>query len=229
MPISNTGMKSANIFIMFAGSFKQMPFSEVVRLLSSSHQSGALNIVETGGEVVVGQLFIQMGQLVDATQGNHSGLDALQELCRWIDADFSFDATSEAQRKTLVAYPTEKLIEKIKARTDELTAIRDSMPQEHDIPLYQSGMDASALNVTPDELSLLLQCSGTQTVQQIAESTGQDAQLITRVLARFRHAGIIILQELPASPAPADLVPEASPEVSADKKKVRYWRGHKVE
>ncbi|MEM1157388.1 MAG: DUF4388 domain-containing protein [Verrucomicrobiota bacterium] len=215
---------------MFAGSFKQMPFSEVVRLLSSSHQTGALNIKEEGTEVLIGQLFMQMGQLIDAVQGSHNGLDAIQELCRWIEADFVFDATAESSRQSLVAYPTEKLIEKIKLRTDELKAIKDSMPKPEDVPLYQSGMDASSLNVTPDELALLLQCSGEKTVTQIAQDSAKTADQISNSLARFRHAGIITLQSLPATGAgttPADQGNAPQPKDSG--KPVRYWRGHIVE
>ncbi|MEM6883388.1 MAG: DUF4388 domain-containing protein [Verrucomicrobiota bacterium] len=214
---------------MFAGSFKQMPFAEVVRLLSSSHQSGALNIKESGTEVIVGQLYMQMGQLVDAEQGSHSGLDALQELCRWIDADFSFDAKEESGRQSLVAYPTDKLIDKIKLRTDELKAIKDSMPKPNDMPVYQSGMDASGLNVTPDELALLLQCSGDKTVAQIAQDTGSTTDEISSSLARFNHAGIITLQNSPTPPAEAPVKQEEPPAPKDPSKPVRYWRGHIVE
>jgi len=215
---------------MFAGSLNQMPFSEVVRLLSSSHQTGLLNIREAGTEVIIGQLYMQMGQLVDAVQGSHNGLDALQELCRWIDADFSFDATAESNRQSLVAYPTEKLIEKIKLRTDELMAIKDSMPKPEDMLVYQSGMDASRLNVTPDELALLLQCTGDKTVKQIAGDSGEPTEQISSSLARFRHAGIITLKNAPEpASAPEPVAKEDLPQDDATKKPVRYWRGHIVE
>ncbi len=218
---------------MFAGSFKQMPFSEVVRLLSSSNQSGALNINEPGTEVVIGQLFLQMGQLIDAVQGSHNGLDAVQELCRWVDADFSFDAAGQSSRQSLVAYPTDKLIEKIKLRTDELKAIRDSMPQATDVPLYQAGMDASALNITPDELALLLQCAGEKTVETIAAEMGNTTEAISRILARFRHAGIIVIEKSNLNTEATggeDISPASqAPEVAKKDKPVRYWRGHIVE
>lgn len=214
---------------MFAGSFKQMPFSEVVRLLSSSNQTGVLNVKEAGTDIVIGQLYLQMGQLIDAVQGSHSGLDAVQELCRWIDADFAFDASAESARQSLVAYPTEKLIDKIKLRTDELKAIKDSMPQPNDRPLYQPGVDASGLNVHPEELALLLQCSGEKSVAEIAATTGESTDQVSATLARFRHAGIITIensQEAPGNPVVSGNT--ASPE-DISGKPVRYWRGHKVE
>jgi len=217
---------------MFAGSFKQMPFSEVVRLLSSSHQTGALNIIEEGTEIQVGQLFMQMGQLMDAVQGSHNGLDAIQELCRWIEADFAFEASAESSRQSLVAYPTEKLIEKIKVRTDELKAIKDSMPSPEDIPVYQTGKDASNLSVTPDELALLLLCSGQKTVAEIAVDTAQTPDQIANALARFRHAEIITIQTPSAAPAVSEAettITEPATKMSAPKKPVRYWSGHIVE
>lgn len=229
-------METAKFVIMFAGSFNQMPFSEVLRLLSSSQQTGALIIREAETEVVIGQLFMQMGQLIDAVQGSHSGLDAVQELCQWIDADFAFEASAQSQRQTLVAYPTEKLIEKIKLRTDELKEIRDFMPAADDVPVYQSGMDASALNMTPDELALLLQCSGEKNVEQIAEAAGRMTEEVSVVLARFRSAGIILLEESASTLVPEPMAEDTAPveentekKEKKEKKAVRYWRGHIVE
>jgi len=211
---------------MFAGSFKQMPMAEVVRLLSSSNQTGALNIRETDSGDLVGQLFFQVGQLVDAVQGEYTGLDALSYLCTWIDANFSFEAGMPPPRQSLVAYPTEKLIEKIAAKSGELEAIRKSTPGARDIPVYQAGRDASSLNATPDELALLLQCSGTQTVADIANILGKDPEEVGVLLARFRHAGIIEVKTSSDPGTQSTTAPQKNPDPN---KPVRYWRGHRVE
>jgi hypothetical protein len=223
-------MRYGNCFVvgMFAGSFSQMPFAEVVRLLSSSNQTGALVITDSDDQREVGRLFLQMGQLVDAIQGEHAGLDALQELCRWIEADFSFDTEASPPRQTLVAYPTEKLIEKITARTGELEKIRQATPHPDDIPVYRSGKDASSLNVTPDELAILLQCSGDKNVADVAEIIRKTPGEVGQSLARFRHAGIIELKGGPENDPSAPAAAKPKPEEKTDKP-VRYWRGHKVQ
>ncbi len=213
---------------MFAGTFEQMPFAEVVRLLCASAQTGVLVILEPESKTEVGQLYLQMGQMVDASQGGRGGLDAVQELCRWVTAEFRFDSGVPAPRQSLVAYPTEKLVEKIRARSDEILQMSRLMPGPEDLPIYQSGRDASGLIVGPDELALLLLCTGERTVGQIAQLSGLPADAVARSLARFRHVGLVDLAASPSSKeaAPPSLIESTSPAAS---KPVRYWRGHIVE
>lgn len=213
-----------------------MSFSEVVKLLSSSNQTGALNILDPESREVHGQLFFQMGQLVDAVQEAHTGLDALQELCSWIDADFAFEEAAKPLRQSLISYPTEKLLEKIKRRTTELESLHRAMPKWDDVPVYCAGKESESINANPEELSILLLCTGEKNVNQIAFESGHSPDVIARTLARFRHVGIVEVMppmaettENPVETTPVEA--EEKPTTSGDQeaKPVRYWRGHKVE
>jgi len=59
-----------------------MPLPEVLRLLVGSNQTGALNIVRPGSPEVVASLYIQLGQLVEASTNEYNGLDAIKYCAR---------------------------------------------------------------------------------------------------------------------------------------------------
>ena len=230
---------------MFSGNLSKISLAEVIRLLSMSSQTGALVVEERGFS---GMIYLQLGQVVHSACGNLEGLDALNELTAHREANFAFNEGFTAPARTLADYPTEKLIDKLKKRIDELQALDEAVPHAHDIPIYQSGRKIQGLVARPDELSLLLLADGERTVADIAQALRKDVNEVATILGKFSYAGVVDIQEgvAPSEPVqPGDtlaseqtrmirpnssLLPTqpASDQVNGEKT-ARYWRGKKIE
>lgn len=230
---------------MFSGNLSKISLAEVIRLLSMSSQTGALVIEERGFS---GMLYLQLGQVVHAACGNLEGLDALNELTVHRTANFAFNEGFAAPARTLADYPTEKLIDKLKKRIDELQALDEAVPGPYDIPSYQAGRKVQGLVARPDELSLLLLADGQRTVMEIAQSIRKDVGEVAAILGKFRYAGVVDIQEgtppVDAQPSPGSPASEqtrvirpgntllptqpATDHVEGEKT-ARYWRGKKIE
>jgi len=207
---------------MFAGTISQIALAEVCRLLSASNQSGVLNLLSPQEEGHA-RIFFQAGQIMHAGAGELNGLDALSEICRYTDAAFAFETGVVAPAQTLAAYPTAKLIEKIRQHMDQLQALRVATPDPADILNYNPGASLAGLEATADDLSLLLLCNGSRDVNEVAKVANRSLGDVLKTLARFRAAGILDLQK-GASTQTTPVAPAAEGSQSP-----RYWRGRLVE
>lgn len=221
---------------MLKGSLGQISLVEVIRLLSSSNQTGQLHLMNTTDSVATGGCYFQMGKWVHASLGRFTGLDALKEICRIGDGSFAFEEGVTTKEQTLAQYPTPALIDMVKEQVEEFQALRKAAPEGSDVPRYVAGKAVDGLEATPEELSILLQCSGEKTVLEIAQQAGMNPVDLRSTLAKFRHLGLVeIVPGVKAAPeavvAPAP-VPPAAPAVAepppGEPKPVRYWRGKPV-
>jgi hypothetical protein len=226
---------------MFAGSLKQMDLSEVLKLLTASHQTGVLNLMDTRSGHAVAMIYLQVGQMVHAQSGATSGLDAISDCCRLGDEAFAFEENMVAPQQTLAAYPTAKLLEKMTGQISEAKALRLAMPKETDVPVYLPGASLAGLDATADDLSLLILCNGARTVSDLAKDSRRSLADAAQAIAKFRKAGIVELS-FPAAtssatysppPAPQGMTsPESLPSPSAtatSHKQTKYWRGKLIE
>ncbi|GAB4239921.1 MAG: hypothetical protein OHK005_01750 [Candidatus Methylacidiphilales bacterium] len=227
---------------MFAGSLTQISLGEVLRLLSLSSQTGAL-ILETRD--FSASIFLQVGQIVHAAIGPVEGLDALTQICDQVEANFVFSEGFMAPGRSLADYPTDKLIEKVKKRVEEIAALRAAILGPYDIPCYLPGRKVSGLVAKPDELALLLLADGKRSVHQIAGVARRDLAEVGEIFGKFRHAGVLEVvgvQETPVTPpepgpqgqagSPGEPKGEASLTGLLERgegKPVRYWRGKRIE
>ncbi|MEM9400564.1 MAG: DUF4388 domain-containing protein [Verrucomicrobiota bacterium] len=217
---------------MFSGSFLQMNLSEVVRLLSSSMQTGALMITPASGDNLIGAIYLHEGQLIDAYADGQYGLDALKKICSKLDANFTFEEGVRPDKQSLINYMTSLLLDKIQERVTELGAYESVQPNPTDIPQYIKGKDAGGLQAAPDELALLLLCKGNKTVADLAEMGDYDLEWVSKVIGKFRKVGLIALRQnvkMDISPSPE--TPATSPDnplVDRKTKHIRYWRGKKI-
>jgi len=229
---------------MFSGNLSKISLAEVIRLLAMSSQTGALVMEDRGFS---GTLYLQLGQVVHAACGNFEGLDALNELTVHREANFAFNEGFAAPARTLADYPTEKVIDKLKKRIDELKALDEAVPDLNDMPNYQSGRKVQGLIATPDELSLLLLADGTLTVSQIAQAVRKDVTEVAATFGKFNYAGVLDITKgaEPGTPtSPPELASEQTrvvrpgltsvPAQTATEKlpgeqTARFWRGKRVE
>ncbi|MDZ4787933.1 MAG: DUF4388 domain-containing protein [Blastochloris sp.] len=230
---------------MFSGSLKQMDLSAVLKLLSASHQTGALKLFDAQNGTAVATIFLQAGQLVHAEAAQYLGLDAVSICCHYDEEAFAFEENEVSAQQTLAAYPTNKLLEKISDQIQERIALKLALPHENEVPVYDVSASLSGLDATPSDLSLLILCNGSRTVSQVAQDSRRTLQETSTIIAKFRKAGIILIRQLQV-PAPAPLTvpspnrteiqvmtsPESSIAVSQDSnepKQARYWRGKLIE
>lgn len=225
---------------MLKGSLAQISLVEVIRLLVSSQQTGMLHIMDTGNAVMTGGCYFQVGKLVHAVMGKGTGLDALNEMCRILDGTFAFEAGVAAPGTSLAPYPTPALVERIADEMKEFQALARATPGPLDVLRYLPGRTVEGLEATPDQLAVLLLCSGERTVEEIAGLSGMPFADLRTALAKFRHHGLLELvgtrgavAEAPAAPVPTSApapAPEPEPPAAeaAAPKVVRYWRGKPV-
>ncbi|MEM9445073.1 MAG: DUF4388 domain-containing protein [Verrucomicrobiota bacterium] len=224
---------------MFAGSFNQMHFGEVARLLSSSKQSGVLIIIDQETNHLLASVYFHGGQLVHATADQQSGLDALNQICHMGQASFSFENDVSPPEQSLITYPTERLLEKVHKEVIVNGAFQAALPLPADIPVYQPGKSMMGLQASPDELALLIQCKGQSTINQIAAQMNLNVEDVCRTLGKFQHVGMIktgenhttesveAAQDISESdPSAPNQLPQATQ--STTNQPARYWRGKRI-
>lgn len=227
---------------MFAGSLNQMDLSDVLKLLSASHQSGALTLLNPQTAAPVATLYLQAGQLTHAQAQAQmlTGLDAISYCCTLSEESFAFTEGSAPSQQTLATYPTAKLIEKMTEQIHRTKALALAMPGPTDLPLYLAGVSLDGLEATTEDLSLLILCNGSRSVQDLALSTKKNFSDIAKIIANFSKAGIIEIKKptipLPttAAPIPSKSLTPESEEPSAHppnpaSQAPRYWRGKLIE
>lgn len=220
-------------FFMLKGSLGQISIVEVIRLLSSSNQTGQLHLMNMTDAVATGGCYFQMGKWVHASMGRFGGLDAIKEICRMSEGSFAFEAGVASPEQTLAQYPTATLVEMVREQVEEFQALRKAAPGGQDLPRYIPGKTVEGLEATPEELSMLLQCNGEKTVLEIAGQTGIPAADLRRILGRFHFLGLVEIipgakAPVPSAPPPSDPASGPAPEGAAEAKPVRYWRGKPV-
>jgi|GEM_PF-791818 len=221
-------------YFMLKGSLGQISIVEVIRLLSSSNQTGQLHLMNMTDAVATGGCYFQMGKWVHASMGRFSGLDAIKEICRMSEGSFAFEVGVASPEQTLVQYPTATLVEMVREQVEEFQALRKAAPDGQDFPRYIPGKAVDGLEATPEELSMLLHCSGEKTVSEIARQTGIDVADMRRILGKFHFLGLVEI--VPGSKTPAPSAPPSSDpaagipveEAPSEAKPVRYWRGKPV-
>jgi hypothetical protein len=226
---------------MLKGSLSQISLVEVIRLLSSSHQTGLLHLMNMSDTVATGGCYFQLGKWVHATMGRFKGLDALNEICRMSEGTFAFETGVTSAEQTLAQYPTAALIDMVKEQLEEFQALRNAAPHAEDFPKYLPGKTLEGLEATPEDIALLLLCNGERTVLQIAQLSGANLADVRSILAKFALQGLLEVKkgtlsapEAAPSGASAGAVGAADPPpptaASPDPapKPVRYWRGKPV-
>ena len=193
-------------------------------MLVASSQTGVLKLLLPSGTEAGGLLYLQAGQIIHAEMEGQSGLDALSEICRLLEANFVFQEAVASPGQSLAVYPTPRLIEKIRQQMDELRVMQLETPDPADIPAYKQGGDLAGLNATPDELALLLQCSGEKTVTEIAALQGRTVVETAGILAKFKRAGLLDLTKSTGLQGDAAV---QTPDITRESP--RYWRGRQVE
>ena len=207
---------------MFSGSFSTISFSEVIRLLSASSQTGGLHLYE--GEYL-GSVFLQIGQLAHAEFHHLQGLDALMSLAGYNQAEFAFEAGISPTGQSLRAYPTEKIIDSLQRAASERAAVDSATPAAHDLPRYIMGQPMGNLQASPEELSLLLQANGKRTVAEIAHHLNLPVHTVSATLAKFRLAGVVeFLNSASNLTAGNSIIPSEEPPSAAP----QYWRGRRI-
>lgn len=225
---------------MFAGSLNQMDLSDVLKLLSASHQSGALNLLNPQTAAPVATLYLQAGQLTHAQAQTLSGLDAISYCCTLYEESFAFTEGSVSTEQTLASYPSAKLIEKMTEQIHRAKALALAMPDPTDLPLYLAGVSLDGLEASTEDLSLLILCNGNRSVQDLALSTKKNLPDLAKTIAKFSKVGIIEIKKPVisppslATPIPSKSSTNDSEEPSAhppnpSSQAPRYWRGKLIE
>jgi hypothetical protein len=159
-------------------------------MLVGGNQTGYLKIKSGEQE---GFLAIENGVIVNARIGSTVALHALFQFVAWREATFDFHERPLPTdlARDLAAYEPQVLIEGVAFKEDELNLLHQAMPSFDATPHYTGGGLPNSVEATAADLALLSLADGHRTVHDIADMVKLSPLEVSRILARFRLAGVI--------------------------------------
>ena len=92
----------------FQGSLRELPLPDVIQLVAVSGKTGAFTLRNRAEN---GRIYLRKGQIVHATVGSLAGEQAVYELARWSEGEFSFTPEEETQAVSIEKSNTNLLME----------------------------------------------------------------------------------------------------------------------
>jgi len=164
--------------------------------LNSDHPLGQI-LVEQG---VIGQRELQacIQQQIEET---------VYDLFAWREGEFKFQAGQRPAPddvQSLVPLPVENLIMEGVRRVDELSRIKERIPNNDMIVRFveRPQEKAANINMTADEWRIFARINGRASINEIAERTGMTAFQVSHIVFGFLTAGLVELQK-PANAPPS--------------------------
>lgn len=162
----------------------------------------ALHTQQMGGTSPLGQLLVEHGaigqqELQACIQQQIE--ETVYDLFAWRDGEFKFQtgqrpAPDDVQ--SLVPLPVENLIMEGVRRVDELSRIRERIPNNDMIVRFieQPQEKAANINMTADEWRIFARINGRSSINEIAQKTGLTAFQVSHVIFGFITAGLVEVQ-----------------------------------
>jgi hypothetical protein len=200
------------------GSLGVFTLSDVLTLLSSTAQTGELQVV---GPTVDGRLWLERGQLSNAAVGSAATVgEAVFELACVTEGWFYFTAglVSSSGQPTV---PVAAVLDEVRPQVAEWFELRSVVPLDAVVALapHPPGDD---VQIRGDQWKVLTTVgAGGNSVQDVLEALGGDQVVGLRSLRELADAGLIVLEggsalSLPLPPSFGATAGDAGPGLSED-------------
>lgn len=158
------------------------------------------------GQVLVEQRVIGQQELQACIQQQIE--ETVYDLFSWREGEFKFQtgqrpAPDDVQ--SLVPLPVENLIMEGVRRVDELSRIRERIPNNDMIVRFieQPQEKAANINMTADEWRIFARINGRSSINEIAQKTGLTAFQVSHIIFGFITAGLVEVQRGPQAQPPS--------------------------
>lgn len=170
----------------------------------------ALHTQQMGSTHPLGQLLVEQGVIGQAELQaciQQQIEETVYDLFAWREGEFKFQtgqrpAPDDVQ--SLVPLPVENLIMEGVRRVDELSRIRERIPNNDMIVRFveQPQEKAANINMTADEWRIFARINGRTSINEIAQKTGLTAFQVSHIIFGFITAGLVEVQRAPSAPSP---------------------------
>lgn len=180
------------------------------------HQlAAALQLQQTGAGQPLGQILVQQGAIAQADLQaciQQQIEEMVYDLFSWREGEFKFLANQRPaidDVQSLVPLPVENLIMEGVRRVDEMSRIKERIPNNDMIVRFvdRPQEKAANINMTADEWRIFARINGRTSINEISEKTGLTAFQVSHIVFGFITAGLVEMQKAPPRAAATVAVP----------------------
>ncbi len=171
----------------------------------------AVSAQQNGNIRPLGQILIEQGVIAQPDLQNcikQQIEEAVYELFAWHEGEFKFEAGMRPaidEVQALTPIPVENLIMEGVRRVDEMSRIKERIPNNDMLVGFAERPDQKAtnINMTADEWRVFARINGKTTINEIAQKTGMTAFDVSHVVFGFITAGLAeVKRPAPVAPPP---------------------------
>jgi hypothetical protein len=177
--------------VAFQGSLKELPLPDVIQLVAVSGKTGAFSL-RNGAEA--GKIFLRKGQIVHATAGTLAGEQAVYELARWTQGEFSFAPGAETDVDTIEKSNTNLLMEAAR-QIDEWKILSKKIGSTRMVPVFAPHASRVSVSFTPPEWAVITKIDERRTIDEVAAGLGRSAFDVCKVIYGLLTSGVVTLVE----------------------------------
>jgi hypothetical protein len=177
--------------VAFQGSLKELPLPDVIQLVAVSGKTGVFSL-RNGSES--GRIFLRKGQIVHATAGTLVGEQAVYELARWAQGEFSFAPGTESDVDTIEKSNTNLLMEAAR-QIDEWKILSKKIGSTRMVATFAPHASRVSVSFTPPEWAVITKIDERRTIDEIAAGLGLSAFDVCKVIYGLLTSGVVTLVE----------------------------------
>jgi hypothetical protein len=177
--------------LAFQGSLRELPLPDVIQLVAVSGKTGVFTL-KNGNDT--GHIFLRKGQIVHATVGSLAGEQAVYELARWAQGDFSFAPGTETEIDTVEKSNTNLLMEAAR-QIDEWKILSKKIGSTRMVPVFAPHASRVSVSFTPPEWAVITKVDERRTIDEIAAGLGSSAFDVCKVIYGLLTSGVLSLLE----------------------------------
>jgi coenzyme F420-reducing hydrogenase delta subunit len=170
----------------FLGELPKARLLDLVKPLLSRKNSGMVLVRGTQ----TGELHLEGGNIIHATNGSASGDEAVLAMMDWDKGRVIFDWESTTEERT-VHTPTEQLLQRWTEREGEWKKIREVIPSfdvAFRIHVDRTGEDRQ---IPGDQWRVLTLCNGTRPLPDVADALGWDVFKVSKTICQMVQTGLL--------------------------------------
>jgi hypothetical protein len=171
----------------FKGNLAQLSLLDILRMLSSGHRSGRLEVHNAGKS---GQLYLENGIIVHAVSGAQLGERAVYTLMGWLEGDFSFMPDVPSPERSIET-TTEQLLLEAARQAEQWEDIKDVLSSTDAVFNISPSGSTTTVSLKPIEWQVLAQVNGERSVVEIGEILELHEFDVARIIYSLTTAGLL--------------------------------------
>lgn len=172
------------------GSLSELSLPDVIQMVSVSGKTGVFEVTRFDD---VGRIYLNDGQIVDASVGGLRGDTAVYEMAIWSEGDFTFQPGVTSDQVTITLSNANLMMEAAR-RLDEWRVLSRKIPSLDLIPYFTSKDQSDQVTLSPHEWILVTRINGENSIEEIAEALHWSAFDVSKLLFGMITSGLVALR-----------------------------------